>query len=141
MEAIRFYAEDVPFQLANEPALSKWLKDIARAEGYTIDEINYIFCSDEYLLEINRTYLSHDYYTDIITFNNSDLPNKILSDIFISIDRVKENALDMSVTFEEELHRVMVHGLLHLMQYDDKTKEDQEAMRRKEDTCLSLLSK
>lgn len=141
MEAIRFYAEDVPFQLANEPALSKWLKDIARAEGYTIDEINYIFCSDEYLLEINRTYLSHDYYTDIITFNNSDLPNKILSDIFISIDRVKENAMDMRVTFEEELHRVMVHGLLHLMQYDDKTKEDQEAMRRKEDTCLSLLSK
>lgn len=109
--------------------------------GRTTAEINYIFCSDEELLEINRTHLNHDYFTDIITFDLSDSANQLLcSDIFISADRVKDNANTLEITLEAELHRVIFHGILHLLGYKDKTKQQRGAMREMEDQWLNDFS-
>jgi len=116
------------------PTLSKISTDF----GFFITEINYIFCTDDYLLKINQDYLNHDYYTDIITFDNSEEERQIESDIFISIDRVKENAQSLSLLFEEELTRIICHGLLHLVGFKDKTESEQKEMRKNEDTYLSL---
>ena len=102
---------------------------------------NFIFCSDTFLLNINREYLSHDTFTDIITFDNSDSPEQIETDIFISIDRVKENASHLNIEFEKELHRVMIHGILHLVGYKDKTQKEKEIMRARENEALELLYK
>ena len=139
MGQIHFFEEDISFTLPDLPKVDRWLTSIAQSEGYQIEEINYIFCSDDYLLGINLKYLNHDYYTDIITFDNSDLPKTILADIFISIDRVKDNASQLNIQFEKELARVLAHGLLHLLRYGDKTDDDKILMRQKEDTCISLL--
>lgn len=106
-----------------------------------IQEINYIFCTDEYLLKINQDYLSHDYYTDIISFDHSINQTILSGDIYISIDRVKENAAKFKVPFKSELHRVLIHGVLHYLGYKDKTKEEVQIMRSKENYCLSLLVK
>lgn len=141
MSSIHFFYEDVDFQLDQSELLSDWLTHIASDHYVPIEDINYIFCSDEYLLEINRQYLDHDYFTDIITFDNSSKGQPLLSDIFISVDRVKENASNQGVGFHQEMHRVLVHGLLHLLGYNDKDSDDQILMRQKEDTCLSLLKK
>jgi rRNA maturation RNase YbeY len=105
---------------------------VAKQEGKKILELSYVFCSDEYLLQINQEYLNHDTLTDIVTFDNSEDPKKIEGDIFISIDRIKENGEKLG-TLETELERVMVHGLLHLLGYKDKKKEDKEVMTAKED--------
>lgn len=137
--AITFFEEDVDFKLPNRNLHKKWLKEVAKTEAYVISDLNYIFCSDSYLLKINQDYLNHDTYTDIITFDNSEEEQTIEGDIFISIDRVLDNAKKEQVLFEEELHRVMSHGLLHLMGYKDKTKEDQIAMRKMEDQSVSLF--
>ncbi|MFZ1749627.1 MAG: rRNA maturation RNase YbeY [Saprospiraceae bacterium] len=117
-----------------------WIYDISIAEQRSISSINYIFCSDEYLLEINNKYLGHDYYTDIITFPYKELDD-IESDMYISIDRITENAVDYGVTFTDELRRVMAHGLLHLMGYGDKLPEQIDAMRAKEDHYIALFPK
>lgn len=141
MGEINFFSEDVDYTLADEEKIINWLLDTIEKEQSDLDTINYIFCSDEYLLDINRTYLDHDYYTDIITFQHQSEDEPILSDIYISIDRVKENAKDLNLTFDLEMQRVIIHGLLHLLGYSDKSKTDQALMRAKEDSYLSLLNK
>ena len=139
MDNINFFSEDIDFTLKTEDQIIAWLQRIAEAENSSIEEISYVFCSDNYLLRINQEYLDHDYYTDIITFDNRDKPeDPIESDIFISIDRVTENASDQNVSFELELKRVLAHGLLHLIGYNDKTEEEQQLMREKEEAYLSL---
>ncbi|AZI21340.1 rRNA maturation RNase YbeY [Chryseobacterium taklimakanense] len=114
-----------------------WLKNIIRNENQKPGEINYIFCDDEFLLQINRDYLQHDYYTDIITFNY--VKGKTISgDIFVSLPRISDNASTHSKNFEDELHRVLAHGILHLCGYKDKTEEEEKEMRSKEDFYLAL---
>jgi len=137
-ESIKFFTEDTSYQLRQRTEIRTWLKSIAKREKYSIQELNYIFCSDEYLLQMNKDFLDHDYYTDIITFDNSEVKGKIEGDIFISIDRVKDNAQLQNTSLKDELHRVLVHGLLHLTGYKDKTSKEQEIMRKKEDSSLSL---
>ncbi len=123
--------------------LKTWLKAIAAKEKFVIKKLNYIFLDDEDLLKINIEYLNHDSYTDIITFDNSDASigsaKKIEGDIFISLERVEANAKKFNTTFENELHRVLAHGLLHLCGYKDKKKSDIEIMRKKEEQCLALF--
>ena len=114
-----------------------WLRKVCAKEDKTLEEINLVFCSDEYLLKMNIEYLDHDYYTDIITFDNSI--EGIGGDLFISIDRVKENAQSNNVDFKDELNRVVVHGLLHLLGYNDKSKNDKIIMTSKEDEYLNLI--
>lgn len=135
---IRFFTEDSSVALKNKAKLRDWFINTAKAEGNTIKEINYIFCSDAYLLEMNQSYLNHDTYTDIITFDNSETNGKVLGDIFISIDRIKENAKKFGVTESEELHRVMIHGLLHLLGHGDKSKAEKTTMTEKENHYLAL---
>ena len=136
---LKFFPEEISFKLSQPLKTSKWLKTISKSEGYEVGGINYIFCSDDYLLEINRQYLDHDYYTDIITFDNSEEDKKLEGDIYVSIDRVKENAKDLNIEFETELRRVIVHGLLHLMGYEDTNGALKQQMRKKEDECLLLF--
>lgn len=112
--------------------------DITKEHGKSFIGLNYVFLSDDELLKINQDYLSHDYYTDIITFDLSEEENEIEGEIYISIDRVKENAIAMNTSFENELLRVMYHGLLHLMGYLDKSTSEEKIMRAKEDECLNL---
>jgi rRNA maturation RNase YbeY len=129
---IHFCTEDITFSLKEKLKHKAWLNEVAKQEGKRILELTYVFCSDDYLLQINQEYLNHVTLTDIVTFDNSEDPNKIEGDIFISIDRVKENG-DALGTKETELERVMVHGLLHLLGYKDKKKEDKVLMTEKED--------
>jgi rRNA maturation RNase YbeY len=137
---VQFFSEDTDFGIEDTEGLERWLGETAAHEGYTIDEVTYIFCSDEYLLAINQQYLQHDDFTDIITFPYHEGGSVISGDIYISVDRVKENASLYQVTFKEELHRVMVHGMLHLVGYVDVTKEDKEFMRGKENFYLARFS-
>ncbi len=137
---INLFEEDVEYTVENKNMLFSWLQEIARLEGNEILDLNYILCSDEYLHKINKEYLNHDTYTDIITFDHSEFGKGIEGDIFISINRVQENAITFNVSVNQELHRVMAHGLLHLLGYKDKTESQQGEMRKKEDACLSLLS-
>ena len=135
---IRFFTEDSSVVLKNKAKLRDWFIKTAKAERNCIKELNYVFCSDAYLLEMNQLYLKHDTYTDIITFDNSETDMKVLGDIFISIDRIKENAKNFGVTESEELHRVMIHGLLHLLGYSDKSKTEKTTMTEKENHYLAL---
>ena len=137
---IRFFNEDVPYKLPQKQATRQWLKQQAEAEGYVIGDLNYIFCSDEHVLQVNRDYLQHDYYTDIITFDQSEEEGKIEGDIFVSVDRVTDNANQLATTAEQEMRRVLAHGLLHLCGYGDKTDEEVAHMRAKEDEWLSRLA-
>ena len=129
---IHFCTEDITFSLKEKLKHKAWLNEVAKQEGKKILELTYVFCSDEYLLQINQEYLNHDTLTDIVTFDNSEDPKKIEGDIFISIERVRENGNKLG-TSETELKRVMVHGLLHLLGYKDKKKEDKALMTEKED--------
>jgi rRNA maturation RNase YbeY len=129
---IHFCTEDITFSLQEKLKHKAWLNEVAKQEGKKILELTYVFCSDEYLLQINQEYLNHDTLTDIVTFDNSEDPKKIEGDIFISIERVRENGNKLG-TSETELERVMVHGLLHLLGYKDKKKEDKALMTEKED--------
>ena len=139
MGYINFFQEETDFELKEESIIITWLESVVEAEGQRIEEINFIFCNDEYLLSINKAYLDHDYYTDIITFDNRDnISDHIEADIFVSIDRVKENAQNLNIQFELELSRVMVHGLLHLLGYHDKSEQEILQMREKEEAYLSL---
>ena len=122
----------------NEIDFVRWISSVAKTEGKTISTLNYIFCSDDYLLDINIKYLGHDYYTDIITFPYKE-GDELESDMYISLDRVRENAHDFKETFENELKRVMVHGLLHLMGYGDKSPDEIRLMREKEDYYIDTF--
>ncbi len=137
--AINFFQEETAFQLSKKLLRKKWLKSIAKEENYSIQDLNYIFCSDEYLYSINVEYLNHHTYTDIITFDNSESEKEIEGDIFISIDRVQENSEKLQVPLEDELSRVISHGLFHLMGYKDKKKEEAEKMRNKEEFAINLF--
>ncbi|MEQ8807527.1 MAG: rRNA maturation RNase YbeY [Imperialibacter sp.] len=136
---ITFFSEEITFKLASPTKVRSWIKEVIRLEKHTLAEVSYVFCSDDYLHNMNVQYLNHDTLTDIITFDNSEEEEQIEGDIFISIDRVKENAARLNLPFENELHRVMIHGILHLCGYKDKASSERELMRKKEDACLSLL--
>lgn len=137
MPAIHFFEEDVTYKLKDKLKIKQWIKDTISAEGYKLQELTYIFCSDAYLLKINQQYLDHDTYTDIITFDNSEYEGEIVGDIFISIPRIKENAVKFKVSEADELHRVIIHGALHLLGYKDKTPADNKNMTQKEDQYLA----
>ena len=137
--SINFFYEDTPFKLKQARKVSTWIKNVIKHEAHSLLELNYIFCSDIYLHKINKTYLGHDTYTDIITFDHKEQEDKVIEgEIYISVDRVKENAVVYQKAFEEELHRVIIHGVLHLLGYGDKTAQEQKEMRKKEEACLSL---
>ncbi len=136
---VLFHLADIDFRLKDKRKLKKCLIDFALGEGKGTGEINYIFCSDEYLLDINKKYLKHDYYTDIISFQSDSDP--LSGDIFISIDRVKENAKNLKIDYRNELFRVISHGLLHFIGYKDKTREDKSKMREKEEELMELILK
>ena len=142
---IRYESEDIRFSLANKRLVSRWLNTVAGNASKKTGELNYIFCIDPYLLKINKQYLGHDYYTDIITFDFSEdyeiegKGDRISGDIYISIDTVRHNAEQYGEGFDRELHRVIVHGLLHLIGFDDVTPELQKEMTAQENKALDLL--
>jgi probable rRNA maturation factor len=137
---ITFFVEEISFKLKDKLKTRNWIKQVAQLHNHVIGDLNYIFCDDEYLLNINKTYLNHDFYTDIITFDQSEEDKKIEGEIYISVERVAENALSNKVSFENELKRVIIHGLLHLVGFQDKTTAQQKLMRHKEDEMLNLLN-
>jgi len=139
MGQIQFFNEDVDFEIENSQQIIDWITKVIGDNQFTLNQLNYIICSDNYLLELNKSYLSHDYFTDIITFNNSDDDAVIEADIFISIERVRDNAQSLNTDFSKEFNRVLIHGLLHLLGWDDKSEELKVQMREKEEACLSLL--
>ena len=143
MSAIKYFNDDCLFRLPCKRIHNNWLRAAAQAEGYATGDINYIFCRSEKLLEINRQFLGHDYYTDVITFDESDRRGrKIISgEIYIDIDTVTDNAARYGITVLHEVHRVMIHGLLHLCGYKDKTPSAAVRMRARENRYLRLLSK
>ena len=132
---IRYFTEDIDFAFKGKSVHSAWLKAVSEEEGRRPGQISVIFCSDPYLLEINRKYLGHDYYTDIITFDYSE-GDTISGDLFISVDTVRSNAEYYSADFKDELDRVIVHGVLHLIGYDDHTDEQSAEMRARENHYL-----
>ena len=134
---INFYSEN-DFILEEKDRYAKWIEHVIASENMKLEEINYIFCDDEYMLKLNVEFLDHDTYTDIITFNNN--VGRILEgDIFISTERVKDNSETFGVIFEEELRRVLSHGILHLCGYNDKTEEESSIMRDKEEEKMKLF--
>jgi probable rRNA maturation factor len=141
-KGIFFYNEDVDFKLFEKLKIKRWLKTIIEKENCELGEINYIFCSDAYLLQMNQDYLKHDTYTDIITFDYCEKTKtnlkRVSGDIFISIDRISENAEKFQTGFKNELKRVVAHGALHLIGYKDKKKEDKQQMTAKENESLEL---
>ncbi|NML19974.1 rRNA maturation RNase YbeY [Pseudoflavitalea sp. G-6-1-2] len=124
--------------LTNRTALKSFIIDLFKKEKKKAGELSFVFCSDAYLLEINKQYLKHNYYTDIITFDLSQTPGVISGELYISVDRVKDNAQNFNVSFKEELHRVIFHGALHLCGYKDKTEKEEALMRKMEDKYLRL---
>lgn len=136
---ISFCSESLDFMLEKENKVRNWIKKILKQEGKKASTISYVFCSDKYLLRINKQFLQHDFYTDIITFDYSD-KLKIEGEIFISIDRVKENAKTFKQPFEMELKRTIIHGVLHLCGYTDKSPVDKKKMRLKENNALKLMA-
>lgn len=134
---VSYFFEQTKFQFKNRRLNNAWLKLVAESEVKKLGQVNIIFCSDNYILDINQKYLQHDYFTDIITFDYCE-GNVLSGDLFISVDTVRENSIFYKTEFEEELNRVMVHGLLHLIGYDDHTEEDQKTMRSKENYYLEV---
>ena len=135
---ISYNVDDVRMPVFAHRSVSKWIKSVAGEYGCKIGEIAYIFCSDPRILEVNKQYLGHDYFTDIITFDYSE-GNKISGDIFISVDTVANNAKEYGATFDNELMRVMIHGVLHLTGQGDKTDKEFRQMKEKENKALSML--
>lgn len=134
-DVILYFKEDVELDLPNEEQLHKWIDTIATQENCELNQLNYIFCTDQYLHQLNVEYLDHDTLTDVISFPYAK-PPQVQGDIFISIDRIQENATKFAVTFEQELLRVMIHGFLHFCGYGDKTPTEAERMRAKENEAL-----
>ena len=132
------YHSEIDFNLSSKQLYSEWIKRVVNAERKNLSKLSYIFCSDEFLLDLNKKFLNHDTLTDIITFpynKNGDVE----AEIYISIPRVRENAIDRKIEFEDELKRVMIHGVLHLLGFGDGTREEQEEMRRMEDIYLKMF--
>lgn len=135
--AVYFSSENINFDLKGKMRVKKWISNIIKSQNKKVGDIGYLFCDDNYLIEINRAYLNHDTYTDIITFDYVE--NDLISgDIMISVDRVRENAELFNTTFEQELHRVIIHGVLHLLGQGDKTVDEATQMRKKEEEALAV---
>lgn len=137
MGYIHFFTEDTAYQIKGKLPLKRWVKETIASEGFKTGEISVVLCSDAYLLEINKQYLQHDTYTDIVTFDSSERDDTIAGDIFISIDRIRENALKFGVAERDELHRVIIHGILHLCGYGDKKAAEKARMTEREDFYLA----
>jgi rRNA maturation RNase YbeY len=137
--AVTFHAEGVDFPAINKKKVADWIRSVAKEYGRRTGEITYLFCNDEKILAVNQQFLGHDYYTDIITFDYSG-ENCLSGDIFVSIDTVRSNAELYHVSFQEELHRVMIHGILHLCGMKDESEQEEEAMREAENRALEKLS-
>ncbi len=133
---IQFYTEGLDFELESADKICTWISETIQEEGYNYNQISYIFCDDQYLHTINVDHLSHDTYTDIITFDYTDCTTTVSGDLFISIERVQENADILNIPFLRELYRVMIHGILHLCGYKDSSPEEEEIMRKQEDVYL-----
>lgn len=136
---ISFENEDVELKLKNKLILKKWIKQVAESYGFKTGDLTYIFCSDDKILEVNRQYLQHDYYTDIITFDY-DEDGVVSGDMFISVDTVRTNAEQYAPSFDDEMHRVIIHGVLHLCGLKDKAPDDEKKMRAAEEKALAMLS-
>lgn len=132
------YNYETEFTLTNEDLYSEWIETVLTSEGKSLGELSYIFCDDEYLLEINQQYLDHDTLTDIISFDYTE-GDVVSGDIFISVERVQDNASDLNVSFDEELKRVLIHGVLHYCGYKDKSEADEDMMRAKEDEKIKMF--
>ncbi len=139
--AVQFFSADAKAPAFPRTKLKSFIKNIFKKEGKILGELSYVFCSDEYLLNINRQFLNHDYYTDIITFDISETMEEVKGEIYISIERVKDNAKQLNQTTQKELLRVIFHGALHLCGYKDKTKSQKTQMRLKEDYYLQKASR
>ncbi len=137
-QSINYFAYDIDFTLPHSSHITDWITYVVEQYHRDIFAINYVFCSDDYLLQLNQKYLSHHYLTDILTFPYEDEENKLLADIYISIDRVKENAATYEEDWLDELHRVMIHGVLHLLGYEDHTMSEQQKMRSLEEHALEM---
>lgn len=135
--AISFSAQNIDFELEDKVKVKKWVSDIVQAQGKRVGQIGYLFCDDAYLIEANRTYLNHDTFTDIITFDYVE-GDVVSGDIMISVERVKENASLFNASFDQELHRVIIHGVLHLLGQKDKSELEAAEMRNKEEAALVL---
>lgn len=138
MGSIHFFSEDSSFTLKQKMKIRSWINHVINQNQKKLRLINYIFTSDKYLLHINQEYLSHDTFTDIITFNQSSDPYLLEADVFISVERIKENSVKLNTSFTEELHRVMIHGILHLLGFSDKGECAKKEMRKKENHYLAL---
>ena len=138
VHSVHFYFEKVGLTLKERGKLKCFINSLIAKEKKNLNNLNYIFCNDNALLEINRKYLNHNFYTDVISFDLSSSRKEILADIYISVDRIRENAKSFKTTLKEELHRVMLHGLLHLCGYNDKTEVQRQLIRKKEDFYLNL---
>ena len=136
---IEFNKANISFELKYKTKLRAWIEETIKKEGFKLEHLSYVFCDDKYLLKLNKEYLNHDTYTDIITFDYGEMKGMINGEIYISIDRVKDNAKEFKSLFLNELYRVMIHGILHLCGYKDKTLKHQKEMREKEDFYLSCL--
>lgn len=136
---IGFENEDVELKLKNKLILKKWIKQVAESYGFKTGDLTYIFCSDDRILEVNRQYLQHDYYTDIITFDY-DEDGVVSGDMFISVDTVRTNAEQYAPSFDDEMHRVIIHGVLHLCGLKDKAPDDEKKMRAAEEKALAMLA-
>jgi probable rRNA maturation factor len=136
-QSIYFHQEEVSFQIQNIKALRLWISEAVSAENKIVGPLNFILCSDNYLLNINKDFLNHDFFTDVVSFDYT-VGNQISGDIFISMDRVKENAQEFGYSLKDELHRIIIHGLLHLLGYSDKMRSLKAIMKDKEDFYLSL---
>lgn len=137
---INFFFEDITEPNLNYDKIRVWLSALIKSHQFELEEVNYILCSDDYLLKVNQKYLDHDYYTDIITFDNSEEEHLVESDIFVSVDRVKDNANNHNESLEREQLRVLAHGVLHLVGFKDKSEEDAEDMRKEEEKAIELYS-
>ena len=133
-----YFNYETNFELGDEDRISAWISNVISSEGFKVEEINYVFCDDDYLHNLNVEFLNHDTLTDVISFDYT-IGKIIHGDIFISVERVADNAKDYGVSFEDELHRVMVHGVLHYCGYKDKTHNEEAVMRQREDYYLSTL--
>ena len=136
--AITFQAENIEFPKIGKRDTKNWIKLVAESYGKKIGDVNYLFCTDEKILTVNKQYLSHDFYTDIITFDYSE-DDKISGDIFISLDTVRSNSQKFQTLYDEELHRVIIHGILHLCGINDKSKAEEKAMRKAENEALKSI--
>jgi len=136
--AVLFFSDGIDFHLSRPSITTSWIKKVIKKENKSLHSLGYVFSSDAHLVKLNRQYLNHNTLTDILTFDYSVDPNSIQGEIYISIERVKENAAKFKRSFDEELHRVIIHGVLHLMGYNDKRAADKAIMREKEEAYLSL---